>query len=61
MGALLATAECKRRGGKPKKARNARVGFEITIFIIIFVKIIVFVILKNSISSNVIIRILVVF
>merc|ERR1711971_1277542 len=26
LGALLATAECKRRGGKPKKARNARGG-----------------------------------
>merc|ERR1711990_332582 len=26
LGALLATAECKRRGGKPKKARTARGG-----------------------------------
>merc|ERR1712088_167927 len=26
LGALLATAECKKRGGKPKKARSARGG-----------------------------------
>ena len=34
LGALLAAAEGKRRGGKPKKARSGRVGFGITVTII---------------------------